>query len=45
MTSQIKIGHVINPLATYIPSYWRLTERPMMHDFEMLGIISALFKR
>ena len=41
---QLKIVHVIIPLATYTLSLRRLTEGPMVHRFETLGTISAYFK-
>ncbi len=44
MSPQLKIGHVINLLAMYTQTKRRLTEGPMMRDFETLGTISARFK-
>ena len=45
MSSQLKIGHIINLLAIYIPNKRRLTKRPMVRNFETLETISAHFKR
>ena len=44
MPPQLKIGHVINLLATSTPSQRKLTKGSMVHDFKTLGTKSARFK-
>jgi hypothetical protein len=37
MSLQLKIGHIINSLIIYKQNLRRLTEGPMVHDFEGYG--------